>query len=210
MKNYQNRRWEAHTNLRDGFSHIVFEDGEGIEVKNDGITGYDFVLEYLEEMKKHYRNHLAACEMKLKMRLGTHFNVVRAVPNRYKAEVALISLNCCFGREDAIYDHTDDGNFNPEFTFCPERYNCPFNGFKECNRGKKLVCCNPIYECGLTTVQAQVADLMVSSSMSYEQIADKMGCSYSNIDNIRRRIFEKFGINSRQELVILLSGKRLF
>lgn len=46
------RQWEAHTRIQDGFSRIVFEDGEEITVKNDGKTGIDFVEEYLDEMKK--------------------------------------------------------------------------------------------------------------------------------------------------------------
>lgn len=33
------RQWEAHTRIQDGFSRIVFEDGEEITVKNDGKTG---------------------------------------------------------------------------------------------------------------------------------------------------------------------------
>lgn len=51
-----NRKWEAHTNLRDGFSRIVFEDGEELTVKNDGVTGFAFVEEYLEEMRKTIRH----------------------------------------------------------------------------------------------------------------------------------------------------------
>lgn len=46
------RQWEAHTRIQDGYSRIVFEDGEEITVKNDGKTGIDFVEEYLDEMKK--------------------------------------------------------------------------------------------------------------------------------------------------------------
>lgn len=52
------RQWEAHTRIQDGFSRIVFEDGEEITVKNDGKTGIDFVEEYLDEMKKNYPSHL--------------------------------------------------------------------------------------------------------------------------------------------------------
>ena len=210
ITNFQNKEWEAHTNLRDGFSRIVFADGQELTVKNDGITGYDFVLEYLAEMEKHYKCHLVACEMKLKERLGKRYKAIRAIPNRYAAEVALISLNCCFGREDAVSDHESGGRFNPEFTLCPERYSCPFNGFRTASDGKKYVCCNPIYECGLTPAQAKVAQLMVDSAMSYEEMAASMACSYSNIDNIRRRIFETLGVSTRQELAVLLHGKRLF
>jgi DNA-binding CsgD family transcriptional regulator len=204
-----NRNWEAHTNLKDGYSRIVFEDGEEITVKNDGITGFSFVEEYLEEMRRNYPSHLQAAEMKLQMRLGKNYKAIKAIPRRYMAEIALISLNCCFGREDNIPDHEGRDDFNPEFTLCPERYNCPFNGFNPAFRNKKLVCCNPILEIGLTQTQAEVANLMVNTPLSYEEIADKMECSYSNIDNLRKRIFAVTGVTTRAELMVVLKGKRL-
>ena len=92
-----NRKWEAHTNLRDGLSRIVFEDGEELTVKNDGVTGFAFVEEYLEEMRKNYPSHLEACDIKLRMRLGRSYKTIREIKRRYMAELALISLNCCFG-----------------------------------------------------------------------------------------------------------------
>ena len=204
-----NRKWEAHTNLRDGFSIIVFEDGEELTVKNDGVTGFAFVEEYLEEMRKNYPSHLEACDIKLRMRLGRSYKTIREIKRRYMAELALISLNCCFGREDNIPDHKGPDDFNSEFTLCPERYNCPLNGFNPAYRDKKQVCCNPIYECGLTNTQAEVADLMVNTGLSYEEIADRLGCSYSNIDNIRKRIFAELGVSTRPELMKMLEGKRL-
>ena len=208
--NYSNREWEAHTNLRDGYSQIVFSDGEIITIKNDGVTGYDFVLSYLAEMQQHYISHLKACDAKLKQRLGKAYAVIAHVPNRYASELALISLNCCFGIDDMIPDHEKDGTFHPEFTLCAERYSCPFNGFCERNAGNKIVGCNPVYECGLSSTQAYVAHLIVNTPMSYEEIANLLKCSYSNVDNIRRRIFEHFNIKSRQQLTLLLKDKRLF
>lgn len=204
-----NRKWEAHTNLRDGFSRIVFEDGEELTVKNDGVTGFAFVEEYLEEMRKNYPSHLEACDIKLRMRLGRSYKTIREIKRRYMAELALISLNCCFGREDNIPDHEGPDDFNSEFSLCPERYNCPLNGFNPAYGDKKQVCCNPIYECGLTNTQAEVADLMVNTGLSYEEIADRLGCSYSNIDNIRKRIFAELGVSTRPELMKMLEGKRL-
>lgn len=203
------RKWEAHTNLRDGFSRIEFADGEELIVKNDGVTGYAFVEEYLEEMGLYYPSHLEAADLKLKMRLGRAYKTVKAMHNRYRAELALISLNCCFGALDSVLDHEGDSDFNTEFTLCPERYNCPFNGFNPKLKDKRVVCCNPIYECGLSPKQAEIADMMANTALSYEAIADKMGCSYSNIDNIRKRIFAELGVTTRPELTMRLKGKRL-
>lgn len=205
-----NREWEAHTNLRDGFSKIAFADGEELTVKNDGVTGYAFVVEYLGEMEQHYRSHLMAADLKLQFRLGKNYKLIKAIPNRYRAELALVSLNCCFGKEDEIADREKDGTFHPEFTLCPERYNCPFNGYNPALAEKKMVCCNPVYECGMTPTQAKVADLMVNTSLAYEDMAAAMGCSPSNVDNIRKRIFALLGVASRPELVQMLRGKRLY
>ena len=203
------RQWEAHTRLQDGFSRIVFEDGEEITVKNDGKTGIDFVEEYLDEMKKNYPSHLVAADQLLQMRLGRSYKTIRSLRSRYLSELALVSLNSCFGREDDIPDHEGPEDFNTENTHCPMRYNCPFNGFNPAFKDKKEVCCNPVYECGLTPTQAAVANMLVNTSLTYEEIADEMGCSYSNIDNMRKRIFAKLGVATRPELMLTLKGKRL-
>ena len=205
-----NRSWEAHTCLRDGFSRIVFDDGEEVTVKDDGVTGISFVREYLDERREHYSSHLTAADLKLQSRMGRAYKILKAVPSRYEASLALVSLNCCFGREDEIRDHEKDGTFHPEFVLCPERYCCPFNGFNPRLRDKRIVCCNPIYECGLTPIQAKVADMLVNTSLNYDDIAAAMGCSYSNIDNIRKRIFAQTGASTRPELTQMLHGKRLW
>lgn len=206
----KNREWEAHTNLKDGFSKIVFADGEELTVKNDGVSGYEFVQEYLMQMELDYPSHLLAADLKLQQRLGKSYRTIKAIPNRYKAELALVSLNCCFGKEDEIPDHEKDGTFHPEFTLCQERYSCPFNGYNPTLKEKKIVCCNPIYECGITPTQAKIADLLVNTSLSYNDMASAMGCSLSNIDNIRKRIFAQLGVSTRPELVQLLRGRRLY
>lgn len=211
MKPIRNREWEAHTNLKDGFVRIEFADGEELTVKNDGVTGYDFVTEYLQEMEEHYSGHLAAADMLLKQQTGPAYKTIRqSAPARYRSELALVSLNCVFGREDEIPDHEKDGTFHPEFVPCKDRYRCPYNGYREELKDKAIVCCNPIYECGLTRKQAQLADLMANTSLSYEDMALAMGCSYSNIDNQRKRIFAQLGVSSRPEISQMLRGKRLF
>lgn len=201
-----NRRWEAHTCLDSGFCKIVFSTGEELTVKNNGVDGFEFVEEYIGMMKRWYPSHLEAADQKLRQRIGRAYKTVKTMPRRYMAELALVSLNCAFGMEDGVYDCESDGSMTPEKVLCPERYSCPFNGYgKENGRS----CCNPIYECGLTQVQARVADMMVNTPMSYEEMADKLGCSYSNIDNIRKRIFACLKVESRPELMLKLRGKRL-
>lgn len=206
---YMERQWEAHTRFQDGYSRIVFEDGEEITVKNDGKTGIDFVEEYIDEMKKNYPSHLVAADKLLQARLGHSYRTIRTMRSRYLSELALVSLSCCFGKEDEIPDCEGPEDFNTERTGCPMRYNCPYNGFNPAFKDKKEVCCNPIFECGLTPTQAIVADKLVNTSLTYEEIADEMGCSYSNIDNMRKRIFAQIGVSTRPELIQVLKGKRL-
>lgn len=54
-----------------------------------------------------------------------------------------------------------------------------------------------------------MADLLVNTPLTYEEIAERMGCSYSNVDNIRKRIFSVLGVSTRPELTCRLHGKRL-
>lgn len=201
--------WEAYTDLRSGLARIVFDSGEELIIRNDGSEGFGFVEEYIKEMRLHYPSHLEAADLKLRQRLGRAYKVIKEIPRRYQSELALVSLNCCFGKLDDIPDCERGGDLNAEFVLCPERYHCPFNGFNPDYSNKKCVCCNPVYECGLTDTQAKVADLIVNTSLSYEDIAIELQCSYSNIDNIRKRIFSTMGVVSRPELMIMLRGKRL-
>lgn len=203
------RDWEAHTDLRSGLAKIVFNTGETITIRNDGSEGLDFAREYINEIRRYYPSHLEAADLKLRQRLGRAYKTIRDIPHRYIPELALVSLNCCFGKEDEIPDRERSGDFNPEYVLCPERYHCPFNGFNPDFRHKRCVCCNPVYECGLTATQTRVADLLVNTSLSHEDIAVELGCSYSNVDNIRKRIFASLGVATRPELIILLRGKRL-
>lgn len=89
------RQWEAHTRIQDGFSRIVFEDGEEITVKNDGKTGIDFVEEYLDEMKKNYPSHLVAADQLLQMRLGRSYKTIR--------NLQPLSVRACAGKPELLF-----------------------------------------------------------------------------------------------------------
>lgn len=56
------KEWEAETRMRDGQVNVEFSDGTRIVVKNDGVTGYHFVQEYLDRMGLHYSAHLLAID----------------------------------------------------------------------------------------------------------------------------------------------------
>lgn len=202
--------WEAWTK-QDGTVGIQLADGEMFTVKNDGVTNYAFVMRYLEMMGEHYKNHLRAADLILQRQIGEEsYKHVRKVPNLYNSHLALISMNCVFGEMDSQPDCDSLGNLHFEFARCPFRATCPFNGYADRNAGKALVCCNPIYETGLTDRQAQVAHLLVTTGCSNMEIAVAMGCSEDNIKGLARKIYAHFNVNTRSELALLLRNKRLY
>lgn len=203
------KSWEAETRMRDGQVNVEFSDGCRIVVKNDGVTGYDFVEEYLQRMDRNYHAHLVAVDQILQRDLASDYKAVKAVPNVYRAHLAVQSMNCVFGRCDEIYDCDENGELHMEFTACPRRATCRFNGYSDKYRDKLLVGCNPIYECGLTPTQAKVADLIVNADMSSEQIAQAMGNSKRTAEWTTSQVFAALGVKSRPELVRKLKGKRL-
>lgn len=203
------KQWEAETRMRDGQVNVEFADGERIVVKNDGITGYDFVMEYLDRMQTHYGAHLLAIDQILQRDLADDYKTIKAVPNVYNAHLAVQSINCIFGRCDEVYDCDENGEFHMEFTQCPRRATCRFNGYNEKYKDKVIVGCNPIYECDLTPVQAKVADLLANTDMSYEQIAEAMRNSKRTAEWTGRQVFATLGVSSRPELIQKFKGKRL-
>jgi DNA-binding CsgD family transcriptional regulator len=203
------KEWEAETRIRDGQVNVEFADGSRIVVKNDGVTGYGFVTEYLQRMKVHYSAHLLAVDQILQRDLADDYKSVKAVPNLYNSHLAVQSMNCVFGKCDEVYDYDRNGEFNMEFTVCPRRATCRFNGYNEKYRDKLVVGCNPVYECGLTPSQARVADLLVNTDMGYGQMAEALGNSRRTVEWTGRQVFAALEVGSRAELVKKLKGKRL-
>lgn len=203
------KHWEAWTNP-DGMVSIQQADGSLIIVKNDGSTGYSFALDYLQKMQVHYRNHLRAADLILQRQLGDKYKHVRQVPNLYNSNLALVSMNCVFGNMDHIPDCDEKGEYHFEFAHCPFRATCPYNGFNPANKGKDLVCCNPVYETGLTPRQREAADLLVNTTLQLKEIADTMGISDQRLRNMASEIYAALSVNTRQELMLLLKDKRIY
>lgn len=203
------KQWEAETRVRDGQVNVEFADGQRIVVKNDGVTGYSFVMEYLDRMEKHYGAHLLAIDQILRRDLADEYKTIKAIPNIYNAHLAVQSINCIFGRCDEVYDCDENGEFHMEFTQCPRRATCRFNGYNERCKDKVIVGCNPIYECGLTPTQAKVAELLANSSMQEKEIAEVLGNSPGTVKKLREQVFATLGVNSRPELIQKFKGKRL-
>ena len=179
-------------------------------MKNDGVTGYGFALEYLQKMASGYRNHLRAADLILQRQLGEGYKHIRKVPNLYNSNLAIISMNCVFGSMDNVPDCDPGGQFHFEFAACPFRATCPFNGYNPSNQGKDLVCCNPVYETGLTPRQREIADLLVRTSMTNAEIASALCITEKSVKNHATEIYSTLQVNTRQELTILLKNKRLY
>lgn len=203
------RQWEAETRMKDGQVNVEFSDGQRIVVKNDGITGYGFVEEYLARMERNYKAHLLAIDQILQRDLAEDYKAVKAVPNVYRAHLAVQSMNCVFGRCDNVYDCDESGELHMEFTQCPRRATCRFNGYNEKYRDKLIVGCNPIHECGLTPALAKVADLMANTDMDYAQIAEAIGRSRHTAEWSGKQILNILGLKNRLELISRYRGKRL-
>ena len=201
--------WEAWT-TPEGMVAIQMADGEIITVKNDGVTGYGFALDYLKKMSVNYRNHLRAADLILQRQLGDTYKHIRKIPNLYNSNLAVISMNCVFGNMDHVPDRDASGEFHFEFSRCPFRATCPFNGYNTANKNKDLVCCNPIYETDLTPKQREVADLLVNTSYSMSDIASVMGISETRVKHHASDVYSTIGVNTRQELMLLLKDKRIY
>lgn len=201
--------WEANT-LPDGSVMVRFKHGETHIVKNDGVTGYEFVVPYLDEMRTHYPGHIEAADMLLNRMLGDRYIYIQKNKRVYESNLAVLSLNCAFGNLDHQADRESTGDYHPEFTGCPFRAICPFNGYATWNSGKKTVCCNPVYETGLSRRELDIAYQLVTSEMSIAEIAAICNISTGHCKAVCNDIYKHFGINSRQELVQLLKNKRIY
>lgn len=199
--------WKAYQKA-DGSVMIAFADESVITVKNDGITGYSFVLEYLCEISKHYKKHLEAVDMMLRRIFGNGYENMRRIQNVYNANLAVLSLNCTLTRLDHQLDY-DDGEFYPKFCKCPSRCTCQFNGYNPKLSDKQIVCCNPIYETGLTPMQLQVAKLLVNTGFANNEIAERLSISEKSVRNHCTHIYNKMQVLSRVGLRKKLLGKRI-
>lgn len=200
--------WKTWTK-QDGSIGVEMADGRVVTVRNDGVTGYDFALRYLEKMRLHYNNHLVAMDLLLKESLGDRYEHVKRIPNVYNAHLAVASMSCVLGSLDNVPDCDAQGELHLKFVSCCARCRCRYNGYAEGNKGKMIVGCNPVYETGLTPSQARVADMLVNTSYSNGDIARALGVSENNIEYHCKKIYATLDVANRIELILLLKDKRI-
>lgn len=188
---------------------IRFLDGDLLLVKTDGLSGYEFVIDYLNEMKKHYKNQIYASDLILQKLLGNNYNRIKKIRNIYQSHLAIISIGCAFGHSTDGLHYEQDGNFKFSFSECPIRYICPYNGYKKTNKMKSVYGCNPIFETNLTERQIQITDLLVNSIYDLSTIATILNLNEGRVRNISSEIYHALNVKNRQELTLLLKNKRL-
>lgn len=196
--------------MHDGSVGVRKSDGTMLTVKNDGVTGYEFADEYLDRMARHYDGHLQAADLILRRMTGDAYRDIKRDKRLYRSHLAVVSLNCAFGEMDGTPDCDEQWNMHFEFTRCPFRATCPFNGYSSRNDDHPFLCCNPRYETNLTARQARVADLLVNSGLTACEISAATNMTLKSVQNATAEIFSRIGVNTRQELTLLLNGKRLY
>lgn len=202
------RAYELITN-HDGAILVRYADGRMLSV-GDGCSdeAYNFVVEYLGKMCAHYRTHLMAADLLLKRQMSAaEYSALKADVRSYNIRLALQSMHCVFGAIDNVPDCDNVGNFNVEFVACPLRATCPYNGYRHTD--KPIVCCNPVYDTGLTRRQAEVANLLVNTSYTIDDIATALCLSHNTVRNTSSEVYTAMGVANRQALTLLLKNKRL-
>lgn len=176
---------------------------------SDSAEGFNFMREYIEDIKLKYPYHIKAIEMKVKSETPSLYKQMQVNKQLYYSTVSTISLSCCFGLSDNIPDLDHEGNYNPEFVPCPCRKRCPFNGYNPRHAEEQTVICNPVYFTGFTTREKELAALILNGETSTPRLAELQHVTISAIDKMCTALYKKTGVTNRSEFLIALKGKRI-
>lgn len=176
---------------------------------SDSAEAYNFMREYVEDMKLKYPYHIKAIELKVKGETPSLYKQMQMNSLVYYTTVSSISLSCCFGLSDSIPDLDHEGNYNPEFVPCPCRKRCPFNGYNPRHADEQTVICNPVYFTGFTTREKELAALILGGETSTPRLAELQHVSIPAIDKMCTTLYKKAGVANRSEFILALKGKRI-
>lgn len=193
----------------DGSVLVIMDNAKCILVRNDGITGFAFVDAYLNMMSRNYQNHLIAADLILQRQVGERYGNIRRIPKVHRSYLAIVSMSCAFASDSSEPAYTEGRGFHFQRSECALRSICPFNGYHPSNKGKKLVCCNPIHELSLTPTQLSLANYLVNTSFDLKDIAETMNLSESRVRSLASLVYSLLEAENRQELVMLLKNKRI-
>lgn len=110
----------------------------------------------------------------------------------YEYRVVHRFLRCNFGSYDQLrIDIDGDGKMHFEEVMCPLRGECQFDG----------IICRPKLNSELTNREMEVVELLVSSPLTNEEIAQKLFISPITVKRHIGNVMAKLGCHSRTELV---------
>lgn len=202
------REYEAMT-TKDGRLVILFKGKDVLFITTSTKEGQEFIDEYINDLEALYPNHLKAIKKMLKLNLGNKFSQKILDQNYYKELIVCQSLSCCAGSLKGTPIRDKNGKYNFRYTLCPCRKICPFNGYNINNKNNKLVICNPILYTGLTNQELKLADKLINSALTLEEIAAINKISINTAKTHLKHIYKKLDIKSRSELFCKLSNQRI-
>lgn len=117
----------------------------------------------------------------------------KASPNVTKFDFLNVRrfCKCNFQKYDGKLDIDENGSLNFEFTDCPLRGECKYEG----------VICSPEFSNKLTEYDKSIVSMIVYQQMTADQIALRLSRSINTINNRRKTILEKTGCKTISQLV---------
>ncbi len=183
----------------EGGTFCQFADGRTATISASGI-GIDFARTFLHLFGLHHQRAVdSARKLVRRMMGGTHIT-----ERQETCMVASTCANCAFGARDAQMDY--DGRFHYEYSPCPMRDCCPYNGYKA-DAGADSIC-NPAYSLGLHGSDLHIADMLAHTGLGIAGISAETGYSEGTIRNKASKIYEHLGLAGREALMDLGRGLR--
>ena len=185
----------------EGGTYCQFADGRTATITSSGI-GFDFAQTFLHLFGVHHQRAIDSARTWVRRMMGS----TKVTERQEACLVASTCANCAFGVRDTQPDYDYDGRFHYEYSPCPVRDCCPFNGYRA-DAGVDSIC-NPAFSIGLSGADLRIADLLAHTGMTLAGIAVKTGYSEGTVRNKASRIYEQLGLAGREALIDLGRGRR--
>ena len=185
----------------EGGTTCQFADGRSVTISRSGI-GYDFAIAFLHLFGIHHSHAIDSAKAWVRRMLGD----TKVTARQEACLVASTCANCAFGVRDAQLDYDYDGRFHYEYSPCPVRDCCPYNGYRAHAAEDSI--CNPAFSTGLSGFDLRLADLLAHTGMTLAGIAVETGYTEGTVRIKASRIYEQLGLSGREALIDLGRGRR--
>lgn len=201
------KKFEAYIELKGEMGIVLPDSGERFLL--DSNKGYEFAVELLDEIAKHYPTMLKAVEQKIKTGNRSLFTMMLQQPRMYATRMSHQICSCCFGELDDSFDFDGD-KFNLEYPRqCRELKFCPWNGYLDRNKDSFMVICGAKREFGLSLQERRVLLLVQSGITDLDVIADVMQLTKASIHKFMLKIHQKTGVTKLPDLINLVKSERI-